>query len=102
MSVRKPRNKRYNLPAYLIENKSKHRFWCRQLKTSNVTEEIGQPIANGYQYLETDTQLDFQIGKMIEVNGDELTIDDINTMPNTNDHNARRGRPSLIYTFKVS
>lgn len=102
MSVRRPRDKRYTIPAYLINFDGKERFWCRQLKTNNITEEIGQPMGNGYQYLETDTQLNFQQEKQIEINGATLSIDEFSTMPNLKDVNARRGKPSFIYTLKVS
>jgi hypothetical protein len=94
---------KYTIPAYLILPNDKNvRFWCMQKKTNNITEEIGQPMGNGYQYLETDTQLNYQQEQMIDILGQKLSIDEITTMVKTKDKNARRGKPDYIYTLRVS
>lgn len=100
--VRKPRNKKYNIPAYLIEPNGRKKFWCMQKKTDNITEEIGQPMGNGFQYLETPTNIKFEQEQQIEILGQTLSIDEYNSIPNTKDKNARRGKPSYITTLRVS
>ena len=101
--MRKPRNPRYRLKAYYIENDHKHVFWCKENKIKNLTNEMGasMPLSNGERILETDTILDFKINQSVEIGNETVLIQDFNSNIDSSDLNSMRGKPKNIITILV-
>jgi len=101
--IRKPRNPRYKLKAYYIENDTQHVFYCKENKISNITNEMGapMPMSNGEKVIETDSNLDFKIEQEVSIGGNILSIYNINQTIDTKDLNSMRGKPSYITTLLI-
>ena len=101
--IRKPRNPRYKLKAYYIENDKQHTFYCKENKLKNMTNEMGasMPLSNGERMLETDSKLDFKINQAVVIGGDTVLIQDFNANVDESDLNSMRGNPSYITTILV-
>ena len=101
--IRKPRNKRYTIKAYYIENETQTVFYCKENKMRNITNEMGasMPLSNGERLLETDSTLDFEINQSISIGNDIVLIQDFNANIDDKDLNSMRGKPSYITTLLV-
>jgi len=101
--IRKTRNKRYNVKAYLIHNETSTMFWCTPVKYQMVTNEMGQPMANGNASIETESTAKFTMNDRVKIGSDvSLTVDDSNAKVDAKDKNAYRGNPRYIQVIKVS
>ena len=78
--MRKPRNPRYKLKAYYIENDKQSAFYCKENRISNISNEMGQsiPMSDGEKVLETDSMLDFKIEQEVRIGNSTLGIYKIN------------------------
>jgi len=101
--MRKPRNKRYMIKAYYIENDTQQVFWCKENKIRNITNEMGasMPMANGERLFETDSDITFQMNKHVKIGDEDLLIDSVNAVLDNNDLNAMRGKPAYIQTILI-
>ena len=101
--IRKPRNNKYRLKAYYIENDIERVFWCKENKINNITNEMGasMPLSNGERLLETDSQLDFEINQSVRIGNDTVLIQDYNGMIDDKDLNSMRGVPKYITRLLV-
>lgn len=101
--MRKPRNQRYKLKAYYIQNDTEKVFWCKENKMKNLTNEMGasMPLSNGERLLETDSQLDFKINQSVKIGNDKVLIQDVNANIDSSDLNSMRGVPKYITTLLV-
>lgn len=96
--IRKPRNPKYMIKAYYIENDIQHAFWCREKKIRNITNEMGasMPMSNGERMIETDSPLEFIINAWVKIGDEQLNIQNVNATVDDNDLNAMRGKPDYI------
>lgn len=101
--MRKPRNPRYKLKAYYIENDHESTFYCKENRISNISNEMGQsmPMSDGEKVLETDSMLDFKIEQEVRIGNSTLGIYNINQTVDTKDLNSMRGNPKYITTLLV-
>jgi len=102
--MRKPRDQRYKLKAYYIENENEHIFWCRETKIRNITNEMGasMPMSNGESLLETDSNLSFKMNKKVRIGNEVLLIqNEPNSIVDPKDLNSMRGVPKYITTLLV-
>lgn len=101
--IRKPRNQRYKIKAFYIENGVEHTFYCKENKIKNITNEMGasMPIANGERLLETDSPLDFKIEQLVRVGSETLSVANVSQTVDDKDNNAMRGNPSYITTILI-
>ncbi len=100
--IRKPRNKRYNVKAYLIKGEKEYMFWCTPIKYKMITNEMGLPMANGNASFETDSTLNFKTNEKVKIGKETLAVDDVTSRVDPDDLNSYRGKPSYIQTIKVS
>src|SRR6056297_574996 len=100
--IRKARDKRYSVKAYLVKGETEYMFWCTPMKNKMITNEMGLPMANGNMSFETDSTLEFRTNEKVIIGKDELRIDDVNSRIDPKDMNSYRGKPSYIQTIKVS
>ena len=101
--MRKPRNPRYKLKAYYVENEQEHMFYCKENKISNISNEMGasMPMSDGEKVLETDSMLDFKIEQEVRVGNSKLGIYKINQTVDAKNLNSMRGNPTYITTLLV-
>ena len=101
--MRKPRNPKYMIKAYYIENDTQSTFWCKENKLRNITNEMGasMPLSNGERVIETDSSLDFKINYDIKIGNETLTIENINEVVDTSNLKAMRGNPDYIKTILI-
>jgi len=102
--MRKPRNMKYKLKAYYIENEKEQVFWCKDTKMRNITNEMGAslPMSNGERLLETDSPLDFKMNKKVKIGNEILLIqNEPNSIVDDNNLNVMRGDPDYIKTLLV-
>jgi len=101
--MRKPRNMKYKLKAYYIENEHEYVFWCKDTKIHNITNAMGQSLAmsDGERMLETDSPLEFKINKKVKIGNEVLLIQDLNSIVDDVDLNVMRGKPDYIRTLLV-
>ena len=101
--MRKPRNQKYRIKAYYIENDIQHTFWCKENKMQNMTNEMGAslPLSNGERVLETDSQIDFKIGQRVSFGGQSLIIFNTNPVVDNSDLNSMRGNARYVTTVMI-
>ena len=102
--MRKPRNMKYKLKAYYIENEKEQVFWCKDTKIRNITNEMGMsmPMSNGERLLETDSPLEFKMNKKVKIGNEILLIQsEPNSIVDDVDLNVMRGNPDYIKTLLV-
>ena len=101
--MRKPRNNRYRLKAYYIQNDTEKVFYCKENKIKNITNEMGasMPLSNGERMLETDSKLDFKINQAVRIGTDKVLIQQVNSNIDSKDLNSMRGAPKYITTLLV-
>ncbi len=101
--IRKPRNPRYTLKAYYIENDKETLFYCKENKIRNITNEMGasMPMSNGERMLETDSPIVFKMNQRVKIGNETLFVQDSNGNVDANDLNSLRGNPDYIQTVLV-
>ena len=101
--MRKPRNQRYTIKAYYIQDDNQYTFYCKENKIKNITNEMGasMPMSNGERMLETDSPLDFKINQSIKIGNETLNIQSYNGVVDDKDLNSMRGNPRYITTLLV-
>ena len=102
--MRKPRNMKYKLKAYYIENDVEKVFWCKDTKIRNITNAMGasMTMSDGERMLETDSPLEFKINKKVRIGNETLLIqNEPNSIVDDNDLNVMRGFPDYIKTLLV-
>jgi hypothetical protein len=101
--MRKPRNPKYMIKAYYIEDDIQHAFWCKENKIRNISNEMGaiMPMSNGERLIETDSPLEFNINSIVKIGNEQLLIKSVNGIVDDNDLNAMRGKPDYIKTILI-
>ena len=101
--MRKPRNIRYTLKAYYIENDTTKLFYCKENKIRNISNEMGasMPMSNGERMLETDSNIEFKINQSVKIGNETLLIQNTNGNIDPKDLNSMRGKPKYIQTLLV-
>lgn len=96
--MRKPRNQRYKLKAYYIENDNQSTFYCKRKRLTNITNDMGQsiPMANGESILETDSDLVFKAEQTVKIGNEELSVQKSDGDVDSKNLNSMRGKPSYI------
>lgn len=101
--MRKPRDPRFKIKAYYIENDREFVFYCREKKIRNITDEMGASfqLANGESMIETNSRLDFKQNQKVRIGNETLTIDNFDSVVDDKDNNSLRGNPSYITTILI-
>lgn len=101
--ARKPRKKEYTIKAYYYDKEERHVFWCKEKKIRNISNEFGAslPLANGESMIETNARLDFKQNKKVEIAGEILKINMVDSIVDPSDRNSRRGSQSYITTMVI-
>lgn len=101
--IRKPRNPKYTIRAYYIQNDKQTLFYCKENKLRNITDELGAsiPLSNGERVLETDSLIVFKMNQHVKIGNEMLLVQDSNGNVDDKDLNAMRGKPSYIQTVLV-
>lgn len=101
--MRKPRNARYTIKAYYIENETTKVFYCKENKIRDISNEMGasMPMSNGERMLETDSPIKFEMEQEIKIGNETLSIVQTNGNVDPKDLNALRGKPRYIQTILI-
>lgn len=101
--IRKPRNAKYTLKAYYVENGHETMFYCRENKIRNITNEMGAsiPLSNGERMLETDSPIEFKMNQNVRIDNELLLVQNSNSNIDPKDLNSMRGKPRYIQTILV-
>ena len=93
-------NDTQKIKGYLLNAQGRVAFWYTEEETRNISENFGQPVADGERLLITQSPLDFQINQRVLVGGEELRIQDIRKklLPNLN---SLRGAAAYEKTLVV-
>ena len=96
--MRLPRNNKYTVKAYYIENDISTVFYCIENKLRNITNEMGASMAlsNGERVLETDSPIEFKINQTVKIANETLLIQNVNGNIDPKDLNSMRGNPKYI------
>mgnify|MGYP000744847288 CR=1 FL=1 len=100
---RKPRNPKYTIKAYYINDDRQTAFWCKENKIRNITNEMGasMPMSNGERILETDSDIQFKPNKKVKIGGEILLVQSSNGIVDDKDLNSMRGNPDYIQTVLI-
>lgn len=98
--IRKPR--KYQLKAYWHKDDVEWPFYCYLSGNKNITEDIGEKMANSSITIETDSTLHFRQNDDIVVLGTTYRIDSINERVDDRDLNVYRGKPKVIKVISAS
>ena len=101
--IRKPRNPKYTIRAYYIENDKQTLFYCKENKRRNITDELGtsMPLSNGERVLETDSPIVFKMNQNVKIGNETLFVQDSNGNVDDKYLNSMRGNPRYIQTVLV-
>lgn len=88
------------IKGYLVRGNKKVAFWYRETFTKDISENFGQPVADGQRSLITESTLDFRINDQLEIAGQKLLVDNVQLELKGN-LNSLRGAPSYIKTIVV-
>jgi len=88
------------IKGYLVRGNKKVAFWYRENFTKDISENFGQPVADGQRLLVTESTLDFRINDALEIAGQRLLVDNVQLELKGN-MNSLRGAPSYIKTIVV-
>jgi hypothetical protein len=96
--MRKPRNPKYTVKAYYIENDITTVFYCKEKKMRNLTNEMGASMAlsNGERLLETDSMIEFKMNETVKIANETLLVQESNGEIDPSDLNSMRGNPKYI------
>ena len=93
-------NEVQRIKGYLIRGDSKFAFWYTESFTRDMSENFGQPVADGQRLLKTNSTLDFRTNDQVDVGGELLAVESVNLELGEN-LNSLRGGASYEKTLVV-